>query len=1100
MAQSSEIKLLKRFDQDVEITGNLTLGGNAIGINTDNFYLDGITKSGNTLTFSVNGATNQSYTFGSAAFANTTAFAAASHSHSYLPLSGGTVTGTVTINGSNGLSRLRIEGTTPTIDLDDSDGDSFYIHVNSNNFYVLNDRDGGGNYGDWEAPYALQLEADTNVGYVFGNVIIHSGNIGSQSVNYATSAGDAGTIDGIDSSRIIYGNNASGTNEGNYSDWDALSKTGFYSHSGAAGRWSSAANWSSVLHFRLYDDNNNYASQLGFNTYDNRIYARTRNAGTWTAWDEIITTGNKDSYTYPPASHDHDGVYVKEGGTSFSGEYPVVVRTSADVIYSDANIKFRGSDSRLTVDGSIETPRVKVTGSHNGNFGYASFSWAGSSGYPTLFSDHADRWVMICNPHVPYLENGINGYSGSTAGAVLTYAGNASTSTYWQAGIDSNVGADMFSISRANSGWEWYVDNSGNTYSQESSRATVFYDRNDTTYYFDPNSTDRSGRLRSCLTFNDYGAGVTGTYTSTRLQTIFNMGESYKIALDGSSASGAYGLYWSHQNAGGLGGANNLASHGILIIENGSWKGAWGGGSLRTPADVRAPIFYDYNNTGYYTDPASHSNVNTLDAEGYRVSTSSFQSSYSRDFYVAGDADKFYKVKISGTADFDRVRIYRRYNWTIGGSSVHWNSGSSSHFGALNFEVSTLRNNWGGHRSMMSGFAQHNYTTVMGRAHIGQSSENGYIIVYLRGGAGGSGAQYRLQGEQSHLPAPDIDYNSYITSADAEFNDNFLNREINIHSTDPYTHIADESHRSPIYYDSNDTGYYIDAASTSNLNTVTAIDYQSTSRQTAPRWDTAFYVLQAQHWYGDNSSQDMYLGESGNRIIVRSRLDSPIFYDYNDTSKYLTRYTGNYGAWRMGGNQGGYSGLEVDGGMNLMIHTGGTGAPCGFWSGNWSILTYVNGSQYLYYNGSEKFRTSSSGVTITGTLYATGDVIAYYSDARLKKDVVEIENAVDKVKKLRGVTYTWNDKDVNIVKGRAGNRDIGLIAQEVEAVEPLLITEYQTQLNDPGNDPEEAENFEPIMSESYKTIKYQKVVALLVEAIKEQQNQIDELKSLINKS
>ena len=74
MAQSSEIKLLKRFDQNVEITGNLTIGGSVSGISTDNFYLDGITKSGNTLTFSVNGATNQTYTFGSAAFANTTAF------------------------------------------------------------------------------------------------------------------------------------------------------------------------------------------------------------------------------------------------------------------------------------------------------------------------------------------------------------------------------------------------------------------------------------------------------------------------------------------------------------------------------------------------------------------------------------------------------------------------------------------------------------------------------------------------------------------------------------------------------------------------------------------------------------------------------------------------------------------------------------------------------------------------------------------------------------------------------------------------------------------------------------------------------------------
>jgi len=131
-------------------------------------------------------------------------------------------------------------------------------------------------------------------------------------------------------------------------------------------------------------------------------------------------------------------------------------------------------------------------------------------------------------------------------------------------------------------------------------------------------------------------------------------------------------------------------------------------------------------------------------------------------------------------------------------------------------------------------------------------------------------------------------------------------------------------------------------------------------------------------------------------------------------------------------------------------------------------------------------------------LYATGDVIAYYSDARLKKDVITIDNAINKIKQLRGVTYTWNDEKVNIIKERAGTKDIGLIAQEVEAIEPLLITEYQTQLNTPSNDPDKAKDFTPEMSETYKTIKYEKLVALLVEGMKEQQQQIEDLKQQIN--
>ena len=82
-----------------------------------------------------------------------------------------TMSGTLTITGSNGVSRLRIEGTTPTIDLDDADGDAFYIHVNSDQFYVLADRNNIGNYGSWETPHPLQLAANTNKAYIFGSEV-----------------------------------------------------------------------------------------------------------------------------------------------------------------------------------------------------------------------------------------------------------------------------------------------------------------------------------------------------------------------------------------------------------------------------------------------------------------------------------------------------------------------------------------------------------------------------------------------------------------------------------------------------------------------------------------------------------------------------------------------------------------------------------------------------------------------------------------------------------------------------------------------------------------------------------------------------------------
>jgi uncharacterized protein YidB (DUF937 family) len=103
-----------------------------------------------------------------------------------------TMSGVLTITGNNGVSKLRLEGTTPTIDLDDSDGDSFYIHVNSNQFYVLADRNGGGNYGEWETPHPLQLDAATNKTYLWGNLI---GNAAYASTSDFDAAGSAAAVD-----------------------------------------------------------------------------------------------------------------------------------------------------------------------------------------------------------------------------------------------------------------------------------------------------------------------------------------------------------------------------------------------------------------------------------------------------------------------------------------------------------------------------------------------------------------------------------------------------------------------------------------------------------------------------------------------------------------------------------------------------------------------------------------------------------------------------------------------------------------------------------------------------------------------------------------
>ncbi len=103
---------------------------------------------------------------------------------------------------------------------------------------------------------------------------------------------------------------------------------------------------------------------------------------------------------------------------------------------------------------------------------------------------------------------------------------------------------------------------------------------------------------------------------------------------------------------------------------------------------------------------------------------------------------------------------------------------------------------------------------------------------------------------------------------------------------------------------------------------------------------------------------------------------------------------------------------------------------------------------------------------------ATGDIVAFSSsDRRFKNNIVNISDALNKVKQLNGVTWEWND-DVNDVT--KSSPKTGLIAQEVQEVLPEVVSERE---------------------DGYLGLDYSKMVGLLVEAIKEQQTQIAELKA-----
>jgi hypothetical protein len=230
--------------------------------------------------------------------------------------------------------------------------------------------------------------------------------------------------------------------------------------------------------------------------------------------------------------------------------------------------------------------------------------------------------------------------------------------------------------------------------------------------------------------------------------------------------------------------------------------------------------------------------------------------------------------------------------------------------------------------------------------------------------------------------------------------------------------IADNQMRSPIYYDSNNTAYYADPSSSSYFNVVgaasrfyTGYDAGSANSMSCSNW---FRSNGATGWYNATYGGGIYMADSsyvrtyGSKILLSDQsVRGPIFYDSNNTGYY--------------------------------------------------------------------FDGNSTGDSIR----VAGNIVAYYSDERLKTKVGTIDSPVEKVKALSGFKYRANETAEKL--GYSAEKvEVGVSAQEVEAVLPEVVRDA------------------PI-GQGYKTVQYERLVPLLIEAIKEQAGQIEALQAEVAK-
>jgi hypothetical protein len=469
---------------------------------------------------------------------------------------------------------------------------------------------------------------------------------------------------------------------------------------------------------------------------------------------------------------------------------------------------------------------------------------------------------------------------------------------------------------------------------------------------------------------DNYGNTVVGVYTSTRYQGVFAMGDSYKLPADGSSTGSLYGMAWSHPNAGGV--AGNLNTHGLLVMENGTFLAAVSG-SIRARDDMRAPALYD-----------SGSRVAISRGEGRNY------VDYSRYVYNNG--------AYSGVGWGEPSDLGVRYANSAGSAPA--SGGTATALSGSNY-ISQR----GSNGSWNADFQATPAGTMSYGGDLGANGTNG------------PGGSWWIQENFRHTNASNY-WGTQVAWGWEDNKDRLATRNV-----------TGGNYGSWVYY----------------LNSGNVTSYMDAPNKAG----TSYY--QTNTWLQMNGTHGMY------------------WPSYNGAHFYVNT-TSSYTQFRLDGSRGGYGGIwDSYSSVHGMMYDG---------SGNGGVYREANGRWYWYHHlgnnctGISTSTTSSSyRAYIGGSLYAEGDIVAY-SDARKKSEIVTIDSALEKVKQLRGVYYVRTDE---AEKGR----QTGVIAQEINEVLPEVVT-YAADIDEYG-------------------VKYGNIVGVLIEAIKEQQTQIEDLKLEIKK-
>ena len=721
-------------------------------------------------------------------------------------------------------------------------------------------------------------------------------------------------------------------------------------------------------------------NQLGFTTGDSMVFRQSiNNTTSWTAWKTILHSSNIGSYA-APISHTHtfDSLTSKTGGT---GTYTTSGDFRAPIFYDSDNTGYY-VDPNNTSNLNIVRAANRLTGAWIGVDNTSATSGNGISLYNGATSGQPTYGMMFAG-------TGTFGTHGSVGGAdwatYLTMSDNTTRGWIFRRGstnVASISGAGILQT-------DGYIYSSNYVQAGNSMYSPIYYDAINTSYYLDPNGT-------SNLYSSSFGDGANS-----------NQGIDIKYA-NGPGLYGRIRFYQGSSNNSTIHSFSSLWQNGTLQTassgainldgETGITIGAWNNpdlwvdrnGIAQARNSLRSPIFYDSNNTGYYVDPTSTTQINNL-----RLSSLDSAMSWTDNAYMLGSPTTGFRFNDSAS--------------NINALIID-NSGNTFAYASHRAPVFYDSNNTAYYTDPSATSSLYNLTL--------SGAKNTYLLIGPGNGYeamvrynGGSGSSWYVGKRTANQTVNTSDFHFYSEAAG-----------MSVAGIDVSGNIfATQSIRTGVFYDLDDTNYYVNPAGSTRINNGNFAGNCS--------------------WFGGyGGGSGPGLGFENQGSFARMAFWGLDFWDWNSGSA-----------------------MTIDSGYVLA-------------SGSFRAPIFYDSNDTSYY-----FDGSSTGDSIR----CAGDIVAYYSDERLKDKKGNIENALEKVLSLNGFYYEPNEVAQEL--GYKKRLEVGVSAQEVEAVLPEIIKDAPIG----GN---------------YKTLDYGRLTPLLIEAVKEQQiqiseqqKQIEELKELVNK-